>query len=58
MRTNAVLELQTILGSDTGADDPVGVALREAIADGAFRGEKKVSNWKLGAEQEPGLISE
>lgn len=34
-RTEAVLILETILGSDAGADDPVGVDLTEAVADGA-----------------------
>lgn len=34
-RTHAVLVLETILGSNTGTNDPVGVALNEAIADGA-----------------------
>jgi hypothetical protein len=36
IRTEAVLVLETILGSDAGTDDPVGVALDEAIADGAW----------------------
>ena len=36
-RTEAVLVLETILGSDAGTNDPVGVALNEAVADGAWR---------------------
>jgi len=39
--TEAVLVLETILGSDTSTDDPVRVALAEAIADGALREEKR-----------------
>ena len=35
-RTHAVLVLETILGSDTSTHDPVGVALDEAVADGAL----------------------
>lgn len=33
---HAVLVLETIFGSNTGTNDPVGVALNEAIADGAL----------------------
>jgi hypothetical protein len=33
---HAVLVLETILGSDTSTHDPVGVALDEAVADGAL----------------------
>lgn len=35
-----MLVLETILGSNTGTNDPVGVALNEAIADGACDGKK------------------